>query len=757
MLSLRIAYILCARSLWRHKLQYNYRNFSFCPCVPLFQRNYKSSMSKTTSPKRFQVSGISCAACVQSIEKHMATHEAVETCRVNLADESMTLTFQNTEMEAEEIDTFLHKAGYGLAQPEENSTENSKKNKMKSLEIYIVLSLAFLSFGFHFFNFQYSSWITFLLSIPVVLWSGLGFYRRGLRQLWRWSPGMDALITMGTGIAYLYSLGVLFLNFPGHTHFDAAVMVIALVRLGKIIEDKAKRETRAALESLLKLYPQEVKVIRNGERVVLKLEEIQVGDKIEIAPGDRIPADGFVKKGKAELDEQMLTGESQPILKTKKEKVRAGTVCLNGNILMIAEATGEETALARIIKTVQEAQSSRPQMQRLADHVSGIFVPVVLLLATLTFGFWYMETNDIHRALLFAVSVLVVACPCAMGLATPTALSAALGRATQEQILVKDAIQLENTSKITDIVFDKTGTLTQGKPHVKSTFLFEAVPNAPELYGIVAAAESESNHPLAQALVAYAQEKEAIVPAEKPEDIRHFTGLGMRFTHEGEEWLLGNARLLAQEGVPVSKAYEAQASSEVFLVKNKVLLLVFYLEDTLRPEATSLIEELKRLNLQVHLASGDQKKYTERVAQELEIANFKGEMLPEDKLAYLKDLQAEDKQVLFVGDGINDAPALAQANVGVAMGSGTEVALETAAIALMGEKISQIPKIIQLAKHTRRIILQNLGWAFGYNILMIPLAAGAFHAWGWHLSPALAGGAMALSSVSVVLNSLRLR
>ena len=611
-------------------------------------------------------------------------------------------------------------------------------------------------------------WVLLALTTPVQFWVGWQFHRGFLHDLRYRTASMATLVSIGTGAAYFFSVAVTLWPhaFAGHgavTYYDVSAVVITLVVLGRWLEARARGRTSEAIRRLVSLAPRTARVLRDGREVDVPTAEVAVDDLVRIRPGERIPVDGVVTEGASTVDESMLTGESLPVAKAPEAKVYAGTVNRTGSFVFRAARVGSETTLARIIKLVEQAQGSRAPIQRMADRVAAVFVPIVLVLAALTFAVWWLlgPAPAGLLALTSAVAVLVIACPCAMGLATPTAIMVGTGRGAEFGVLIKSAAALELLHRCDTIVFDKTGTLTLGRPVVTDVVPADgATPD--EVLALAAAAEQGSEHPLGEAIVTRAKERGLALPP--VDEFTTVPGQGIDAMAPDGRVLLGNRTLMDARGIEVgalaarAQALAAEGKTAMYLALAGRPLGLVAAADVLKPEAGAALATLRRLGLGVVMLTGDSRATAEAIARQAGVERVLAEVLPEDKTREIQRLQAEGRRVAMVGDGINDAPALAQADVGIAMGSGTDVAIEAADVTLMRGDLRGVVAAVELSRRTIRVIKENLVWAFGYNTLLIPVAAGVLYPlWGVLLSPILAGAAMAFSSVSVVTNSLRLK
>ena len=730
------------------------------------------------------VRGMHCAACVGRVERALTGLPGVERATVNLATEQATVSFDPERTSFDALQAAVAAAGYELVPPRPDQvpgaaldTEQSARDAEQRYEkikfiVGAVLSVPVLLGGMsHILPWVPTAlrnpWLLLILTTPVQFWVGWQFHRGFLHDLRYRQASMSTLVSVGTSAAYFFSVAVTVWPhvFPAHsvTYYDVSAVVITLVVLGRWLEARARGRTSEAIRRLVSLAPRTARVVRAGAEVDVPTAEVRVGDFVRIRPGERIPVDGVVTEGASTIDESMLTGESLPVEKISESKVYAGTVNRTGSFIFRAAKVGRETALARIVALVAEAQGSRAPIQRLADRVAAIFVPIVLGIAGLTFLAWWLfgpEPAGLF-ALTNAVAVLVIACPCAMGLATPTAIMVATGRGAERGILIRSAAALELLERVDTVVFDKTGTLTVGRPVVTDVIALPLT-SEEDVVALAAAAEQGSEHPLGEAIVASAKERGLALPP-----ITAFTtvpGQGIDARASDGHVLLGNRMLMDARGVDVSalvpraQALAAEGKTAVYLALGGRALGLLAVADVLKPEAPDAVAALKRRGLEVIVLTGDARPTAEAVARRAGVEKVLAEVLPEDKAREITGLKAQRHRVAMVGDGINDAPALAQADVGIAMGSGTDVAIEAADVTLVRGDLRSVVGAIDLSRRTISVIKQNLVWAFGYNVVLIPVAAGVLYPlWGVLLSPILAGAAMAFSSVSVVTNSLRLK
>jgi Cu+-exporting ATPase len=741
--------------------------------------------NKELEQTALSVGGMSCAACVVRVEKALSGLEGVEKAAVNFATEKAQVTYDPKKVDLEKFRKAIEEAGYqfrGLARAELRDREREERKKelalLKKKFIFSVifgLLIMILSMP-HFIPYlnelphQFLFYILFVLTTPVQFWAGRQFLSGAWGAARHGSADMNTLIAVGTLSAYIYSTVVTF--FPGLFHhsgmkaeiyFDSAAMIIALILLGLLLEARAKGQTSEAIRKLIGLTPKTARVIHDNQESDIPVEEVQKGDLIIVRPGEKIPVDGRVKEGRSAVDESMLTGESLPVDKNPGDEVIGATLNKSGSFVFEATRVGEETALAQIILLVEQAQGSKAPIQRLADQVAGIFVPIVMGIAVLTFILWYFfgPPPGLTFALLNFVAVMIIACPCALGLATPTAIMVGTGKGAEYGILIKGGESLESIHKLTTIVFDKTGTLTKGELAITDIVPMEGV-EAKDILTLAASVERNSEHPLGEAVIRKAKEEGLDLAA--VEDFEALSGQGVSAKWEGQKIHIGNKRLMESQDVDLSplhlpaEALAGQGKTLMFVARDRKIIGLVALADTLKEHSTEAVAELKSMGLEVVMLTGDNRQTAQAISRQLQLDRVIAEVLPQDKTEQIRRLQSEGKKVAMVGDGINDAPALAQADVGIAIGTGTDVAMEASDITLIRDDLRTILTAIKLSRRTIRTIRQNLFWAFFYNVLGIPIAAGILYPiWGILLNPILASAAMAFSSVSVVSNSLRLR
>ncbi|MDI6783077.1 MAG: heavy metal translocating P-type ATPase [bacterium] len=734
------------------------------------------------------IAGMSCASCVTKIETALRHHTGIISANINFGTEHATVEYLRTQTSLGEIKRVITSAGpyhvleTNVADQERLIREQEyKKLKTKFIISAILSALIMVGSMAHLraISHQTMYLILFLLTTPVLFWAGNQFLRGFWSATKHLTADMNTLVTVGTSAAYLYSLAVTFIphwfvryRIPIAVYYDTTATIITLILLGKLLEARAKSHTSDAIRKLIGLQSKTARVIRNGNELALAIEEVIVGDIILVRPGEKIPVDGIIVEGASAVDESFVTGESLPVEKNNGNQVIGATINKTGAFKFRATKVGKETMLAQIIQLVQQAQGSKAPIQRLADIISGIFVPIVISIAVITFLIWYFigPQPSLSYALITFVSVLIIACPCALGLATPTAIMVGTGQGAEQGILIRNVESLEIAHKINTIVFDKTGTLTQGKLQVTDVISdfgfrisdFKKQMNDNELLQSVASLEKASEHPIGEAIVTAAKEKGIILS--DPQEFEAFPGLGVTGKINGEPVIVGNTKFMEINEVSLgdiadqAQSLASQGKTILVAAMNNQPIGLIAVADTLKPYARETITQLHKLGLTVMMFTGDNQRTALAIANQAGINRVLAEVLPQDKANEIKRLQKEGKLVAFVGDGINDAPALAQANIGIALGTGTDIAIESADITLINNNLRSVVTALQLSKKTMQTIKQNLFWAFFYNIIGIPLAAGLLYPFfGILLSPMFAAAAMAFSSVSVVSNSLRLR
>ena len=730
----------------------------------------------------FIVEGMHCSACALGSEKILQRLPGVHWARVNFATRQAWVEWDAEQTSPQAWAAKLQKAGYSLRersadQGEEERLEAEARRRARR-ELWgmgaLALPLFIVGMGFH--HALWAHYVTALLATPLVFYYGRRFFVQGLWRLFQGAkPNMDTLVALGAGSAYLFSLiNLLFLSDywtaqGGHNpiYFESAGLLLAFIRLGKYLEEGAKAKTREALQALLALQVPTAQLWDEAKAEAREIPAalVQRGEVLLVRSGERIPLDGLVLEGRSEVDESMLTGEPLPQVKKPGDSVTGGTVNLMGSLRLQVQRQGDEGVLAQMLQLIEEAQNSKAPIQHKVDQIAAVFVPAVLGLALLCFGLWYGLAGDLPKAVLTSISVLVIACPCALGLATPLAIMLGIGQAAAKGILIKDAQALERACGIEAVVLDKTGTITEGRPKLVGVhwqmFLFM---QTRRLETILLALQARSPHPLAQALVKLFR-SQGISPSFEVSDFETYPGLGLAGTIEGERYIVGNWKLMEREGVSAAGdigehalKFKTEGHTLVFFANSQTVLAVLGFSDTVRPSSKAAIAELQAEGKAVYMLTGDHAESAERVARQAGIQNYQALCSPEDKIRFVQELQAQGKKVAMVGDGINDAPALAQADIGLAMNSGTDLAMAHSPVVLRHNDLQQVGQTFRLAERSQSILRQNLFWAFIYNILSLPLAAGLLSLLGLGLlDPMWAGAAMAFSSISVVLNSLRIK
>ena len=732
---------------------------------------------RETETKVLPVLEMSCAVCAGNVESTVQALSGVEKASVNFAAGTLTVTYNPSVITLEVMQAAVQAAGYDLiveaedpvAMQEEKARMHYKILRRNTIGAW-TLSIPLALLGMVFMHVPLGNWIMMVLALAIMIFFGRSFYVNGVRHALKGKANMDTLVALSTSIAFLFSLfNTLCPGFwlgkglEPHVYYEASGVIIAFVLLGKLMEERAKNSTSSAIKGLMGLQPKTARLVTDGREEEVPISNLQVGNVVSVRPGEKIPVDGTLLQGSSSVDESMLSGEPIPVEKNAGDRVLAGTINQKGAFTMEATSVGGTTVLAQIVQMVQSAQGSKAPVQRIVDKISGIFVPVVVLLSFLTFVCWLVIGGESYfsYALLSAVSVLVIACPCALGLATPTALMVGMGKGAEQHILIKDAFALENLCKVDTVVLDKTGTLTEGVPVVTDSYWISD--DNIRYLDVLYTAEQKSEHPLASAILCWLEESGAKVC--EAENFESLTGRGVRIQVEGVTYWVGSQGLLDifQAGIPekVRKQigqWQEDGQSVVFYGQETRLLAVLAISDRIKPTSAEAVKELKKQGIEVHLLTGDGVRTAERVAATLDIGYYKAEVMPNDKEEYIISLQQQGKKVAMVGDGINDSQALARADVSIAMGKGTDIAMAVAMVTLITSDLLLLPGAIRLSKQTVRLIYQNLFWAFIYNVIGIPLAAGVlFPINGLLLNPMLASAAMAFSSVSVVLNSLRLK
>ena len=755
-----------------------------------------NNKEKDNQKLELKIDGISCQACVAKIERKLSRTEGVEKALVNISNNMADIEYDEKEIKASEIMKIIEKLGYTPKRREDLKdkeeairAEKMLKSELTKSKIAIVLSLILMyismshMFGLpvphiiypvdHIFNYVA---IQFIIAVTVMI-IGKRFYKVGFRQLFMLSPNMDSLVAVGTSSAFIYSLYISYKIFADNNihlmhslYYESAAMIIAFVMLGKYLETLSKGKASAAIKKLVNFQAKKANIIRNGEIVEIDINEVSKGDIVFIKPGEKIPVDGTIIEGHSTIDEAMITGESIPVEKLENDKVYSGSINKDGALKVVVNATEGETLISKIAKLVEDAQMTKAPIARLADKVSLIFVPTVIFIAIFAALLWWflikynvvsVSQNHFEFVLTIFISILIIACPCSLGLATPTAIMVGTGKGAELGILIKSGEALEKLNEIDTIVFDKTGTLTEGTPKVIDIVSIDNVLSKDEILKIAASMEVNSEHPLGKAV--YDEAKEKNVELYDVKKFLSISGRGVIGEVEEKKYLLGNKKLLIDNGISnlheeeIHK-YELEGKTTILLADEKKLIAFITLADVVRNESIELIEKLKKENIKTYMLTGDNERTAKVIAKKLGIDDVIAEVSPEDKYKKVKDLQEQGRKVVMVGDGVNDSPALAQADVGMAIGSGTDIAIESADIVLMSKDIETILTAIRLSKATIKNIKENLFWAFFYNSCGIPIAGGLLYLFTGHLlNPMLAGLAMGLSSVSVVTNALRLK
>ncbi|WP_070064246.1 heavy metal translocating P-type ATPase [Streptococcus agalactiae] len=734
----------------------------------------------------FLIDGMTCASCALTIEKAVNKLDHVDSAVVNLATEKMTVTFDDTTLSPNVIEECVSESGYEASLfKEETSKSQSERHQLAIEKMWhrfcmsavATIPLLYISMG-PMINLWLPSFlmpdkgplnygmIQLLLTLPV-MYFGRIFYQNGFKALFKRHPNMDSLVAIATTAAFIYSLYGLYEILQGDIHyahqlyFESVAVILTLITLGKYFEILSKGRTSASIEKLLTLSAKEARVIKDGEDYMVPLDKVKIGETILVKPGEKIPLDGHVVAGESSIDESMLTGESIPVEKKVGSKVYGASINGQGSLTIFVEKEAGGSLLSQIINLVEAAQTSKAPIANLADKVSGVFVPFVIVIAILSGLSWYLILGQSFAfSLKIMIAVLVIACPCALGLATPTAIMVASGKAAENGILFKGGEVLEKAHHIDTIVFDKTGTLTKGKPEVVAIKTYGG--DKEEFLGQVASVEKLSNHPLSQTIVNKAKEKE--LPLREVMAFKNILGYGLSATINGKTMLVGNANLMTKNDVNLDLAKadieiaQEEAQTVVYVSENGVLSGLITLTDQLKTDSQETVKQLQRLGFNLVLLTGDNKASADAIAQKLGITTVVSEVLPDQKANVILELKEKGGQIAMVGDGINDAPALASSDVGISMSSGTDIAIESADIVLMKPELTDLLKAMTISKQTIQIIKENLFWAFFYNVLAIPVAMGVLHLFGGPLlNPMLAGLAMAFSSVSVVLNALRLK
>ncbi len=735
-----------------------------------------SNSPKSSEKHSIPVLGMSCASCASSAESIVKNEPGVNHASVNYATGLLTVEFHPSETDLQTLQKAVQKVGYDLLIETESdqlekltAIQEDKIRKLRSDTFWALgLALPVMIIGMFFMEIPYAHEIMFALTTPVVLWFGRQFFIGAWKQARYRKANMDTLVALSTGIAYIFSVFTMFFpqfwearGLEAHVYFEAAAVIIAFILLGRWFEERAKGNTSTALKKLMGLQPKTIlRRHEDGTESEIPVEAVVPGDLLLVKPGEKIPVDGQLVSGQSYIDESMLSGEPMAVLKKEGDPVFAGTLNQKGSFTFQAEKVGKETLLAQIIQTVRDAQGSKPPVQRLVDRIAGIFVPAVMGIALLSFFLWLLLGGD-HawvQGMLAAITVLIIACPCALGLATPTAIMVGVGKGAEMGILIRDAESLETAKKLDTIILDKTGTITEGKPKVIHVHWETEYKQAQD---ILVSMEKMSEHPIAQAVTQYFSQASSLALT----GFQSITGKGIQAEWEGKTYLIGNRSLMEDHGVPLSKTWiekaeewEHQAHTVIGFAESRMPIALIAVSDKIKDQSAAAIKELKSMGMEVHMLTGDNEFTARTIAKNLGIPHYKAGVLPQEKADYVKSLQDQGKTVAMVGDGINDSTALATADLSMAMGKGSDIAMDVAKMTLISSQLPKVAQAIRLSRHTVKTIRQNLFWAFIYNMIGIPIAAGILYPInGFLLDPMIAGAAMALSSVSVVTNSLALK
>lgn len=729
----------------------------------------------TKIKKTIPVLNMGCAACATRVEKVVQSEKGVANASVNFANATLNIEYNPSETNPLELQKAVQNAGYDLLvdgdENQEDTLEEIHKKKHKQLKnktiAAIILSFPVVVIGMFFMNIPYANEIMWIFSTPIVFWIGKDFFINAWKQAKHKNATMDTLVALSIGIAYLFSVfNMLFPEFwiqkglHAHVYFEAAAVITSFILIGRLLEEKAKGSTSTALKKLMGLQPKTVTVILNGVEKQMNIKDVKKGDLLLVKPGEKIAVDGNVVSGESYVDESMLSGESMPVLKSKNSKVFAGTINQKGSFQFEAVNVGSETVLSQIIKTVKDAQGSKAPVQKLVDKIAGIFVPTVMAISLVSFLIWlfFGGENGVTYGILVAVTVLVIACPCALGLATPTAIMVGIGKGAENGILIKDAESLEVAKRVNAVVLDKTGTITEGKPKVTNIIWLNSDDS---LKKILSNIEKQSEHPLAEAVVNYLNISENI----QISNFESITGSGVKAEINQQNYFVGNKRLLSENNISMDETLQQEslkwfkeAKTVIWFANKEKALAVIAIADEIKQSSIEAVKLLKNMGIELYMLTGDNEDTAKAIAQQAGISHYKAEFLPQDKADYIKTLQKENKIVAMVGDGINDSTALAIADVSIAMGKGSDIAMDVAKMTIISSDLTKIPQAIKLSQQTVKTIKQNLFWAFIYNLIGIPIAAGVLFPFnGFLLNPMIASAAMALSSVSVVSNSLLLK
>lgn len=734
-------------------------------------------MDTTIKKQSFPVLEMTCAACAVSVESILKNTKGVKNAGVNYANQQALIEWDEKLVTIGEIQNAVRSLGYDILVNTDNVSEKQEEiqqqsfNQLKKRTLWsALLAVPVVIIGMFLMDLPGANWISLVLTAPIVFYFGKNYFISAFKKLQHGTANMDTLVALSTGIAFLFStFNTVYPEFwharglHAHVYFEAAAVIIVFISLGKLLEERAKSNTSSAIKKLIGLQPKTVKVLRNNREEEISVSEVKAGEIIIVKPGEKVAVDGTVEEGNSFVDESMISGEPVAVEKKAGNKVFAGTLNQKGSFTFKAEKVGSDTLLAQIIKMVQEAQGSKAPVQNLVDKIAGIFVPVVIGIAMLTFAIWMIFGGDnaFTHALLNSITVLVIACPCALGLATPTAIMVGIGRGAENNILIKDAESLEIGHKVNALILDKTGTITEGNPEV-TDLIWLKEKNKNEMQNILYTIESRSEHPLADAVIKHLNTEQTSLTGFR--SFESLTGLGIKAEHDGTNYYVGNKKLMLEKGIAVNtledlvSKWQVEAKTVVFFSNNTEVIALIAIADKIKETSKAAIAQLQQRGIDVYMLTGDNRLTAESVAKQTGIKNYLSEILPAGKADFVKKLQSEGKIVAMVGDGINDSHALAQSDLSIAMGKGSDIAIDVAKMTLITSDLQSIPKALRLSKLIVRGIKQNLFWAFIYNLVGIPIAAGILYPInGFLLNPMIAGAAMALSSVSVVGNSLRLK
>ncbi|MFV0502287.1 MAG: heavy metal translocating P-type ATPase [Bacteroidales bacterium] len=736
-------------------------------------------MGRNIIENNYPVLNMSCAGCALGLEKIINSLEGVNKAEVSFASNSAYINFDSSVISIEEIRKETKKLGFdilldskeGENQRDEIIIKENKKLRVKTFAS-IILSIPIVLIGMVFMNMPYGDYISWLLSTPVLFIFGRDFFVKGFKAIRNKSANMDTLVALSTGIAYLFSVyNILFKDFlisnniTPHIYFEAASVIISFILLGRLLESKAKGNTQEALKKLLKLQPRQVRVKFDNDNIIIKdIEDLKIGDIVVVTPGEAIAVDGEVISGESYVDESMLSGESMPVKKEKGEMVYAGTINQKGSLYFSCLKLGNETLLSQIIEKVRKAQASKPPVQKLVDKIASIFVPTIIIISILSFALWaiFSPSSILTHGLISMVTVLIIACPCALGLATPTAIMVGIGLGANKGILIKDAQSLEIGKKVDTIVFDKTGTLTIGKPSLNDELWAKNIEEEKsKLRDILVSIEKHSEHPFSGAII----ENFQIINNYDIFEFENIPGRGIKAKIEDIIYFIGNYNHMKENNISLNKVFEEkaeswskEAKSLIYFANEKGIIALFSVSDKIKPSTPKAIKTLKEKGIEIYLLSGDNENTSRAIANKIGIENYIWGVLPEEKADFINSLQQKGKVVAMVGDGVNDSGALAQADLSIAMGKGSDISMDISSATIISSDLEKIPILLNLSAKTIKTIKQNLFWAFIYNIIGIPIAAGILYPInGFLLNPMIAGAAMALSSISVVANSLRLK